>query len=140
MIRTGQHHELRRFQRTSRSAIATVELAVCLPVLAIFVFGTIEFSNAIFVQQGLTSAAYEAGNILSADGGTSATATTRAQAVLSGLNVRSATVTISPAVTSTTPTGTVIEVTCTAPFGSNSVTSSFFKNVNVTARYTVARL
>lgn len=127
-------------QRRQRSGIAVVEFAACLPILALFVFGTIEFANAIFTQQALTSAAYEAGNVVSAGGGTSANAVSRANAVLSGMNVRSATVTITPTVTSATPTGTTIVITCTVPFGSNSATSSFFPNTNLTARYTVTRL
>ncbi len=38
---------------------AIIELAICLPVLLLIVFGTIELSSSIFLKQTLTSAAHE---------------------------------------------------------------------------------
>ena len=49
------HTKLRR--RNKGAAI--IELAICLPVLLLIVFGTIEISTSIFLQQTLTSAAHE---------------------------------------------------------------------------------
>jgi hypothetical protein len=48
-----------KLQAGSRRGLATVELAVCLPVLVILVFGSIEASSYIFLKQSLNAAAYE---------------------------------------------------------------------------------
>lgn len=45
--------------RNRRRGAAIVEMAICLPVLVLLTFGTIETAGAIFVKQTLTSAAHE---------------------------------------------------------------------------------
>lgn len=45
--------------QTARRASAVVELAICLPVVMMLIWGTIELSNSIFLKQTLTSAAHE---------------------------------------------------------------------------------
>ena len=45
--------------RTRRSGAAVVEMAICLPVLVLMTWGTIEASSSIFQRQTLTSAAHE---------------------------------------------------------------------------------
>lgn len=123
-----------------REGTAAVEFAVCLPILALFVFGTIEAANAIYVQQALTSAAYEAANVATASGQTSAAAQSAANQVLSALKVVSATVNISPTVTAQTATGTTITVTCSAPLSANGVAFGYFSASNLTATVKMTRL
>lgn len=43
----------------TRTGAAMIEMAVCLPVFVLLVFGTIEINEAIFRKQTLTSAAHE---------------------------------------------------------------------------------
>lgn len=131
---------LRRTRRGRRRGTAAVEFAVCLPILAMVVFGIIEASNAIFIQQALTSAAYEAANVASATGGTSANAQTRANAVLSSLGINSASVNITPTVTATTALGTTIVVKCSAPFSGNLMTFGYLTNTTFTAQISIPRL
>jgi Flp pilus assembly protein TadG len=131
---------INRLQKSSRSGVAAVEFAVCLPMLVALVFGAIEASNAVFLQQALTASAYEAGNVASSSGGTSADALVRAKSVLSGLRVNSATISISPTVTIDTPIGTTIVITCSAPLSANSATSWCLNNKTMTAKYTIPRL
>ena len=45
--------------RATRRGVAAVELAVCLPVIILLVFGAIEASSFIFLKQSLNVAAYE---------------------------------------------------------------------------------
>ena len=45
--------------RQKHRGIAAVEMAVCLPVIILLVFGTIEASGLIFLKQSLNVAAYE---------------------------------------------------------------------------------
>jgi len=106
-------------RRRDRRGAAAVEFAICLPILPVLVLAVIEASNAVYVQQAITSAAYEASNVVSASGGTATDAQTRANSVLNSLGIKSASVSISPAVTSSTPLGTQISVTCAAPLSAN---------------------
>ncbi|MBL9080989.1 MAG: pilus assembly protein [Planctomycetales bacterium] len=105
--------------KSDRRGAAAVEFAICLPILTVLVLAVIEASNAVYVQQAITSAAYEASNVVSASGGTATDAQTRANSVLTSLGIKSASVSITPAVTSSTPLGTQISVTCSAPLSAN---------------------
>ena len=105
--------------KLDRGGAAAVEFAICLPILTVLVLAVIEASNAVYVQQAITSAAYEASNVVSASGGTATDAQTRANSVLNSLGIKSASVSISPAVTASTALGTQITVTCSAPLSAN---------------------
>ncbi len=130
----------RQKRSRARKGVSVVELAVCMPMLFALVFGVIEVSNAIFLQQALTSAAYEAANVASANGGTSASAQTRAKAVLTSLGIHSSTVTITPTVTASTSTGTEIVITCSAPLANNLVAFGFMGGPTLSARITIPRV
>ena len=129
-----------RSQRRERSGLAAVEFALCLPIMLAMTFGVVEASNAVFLQQALTSAAYEAANVASAVGGTSTNAQTRANAVLTSLGVKSATVTISPTVTASTVVGTTIVVTCSAPLSANSIVLGYVGQTTLTAKITIPHM
>ena len=121
-----------------RKGTATVELAVCLPILVIIAFGSIETTNVIFLKDRLTSAAYEGARSATTPGQTTAGATTAATNVLTQFRISGGSITITPAVTASTTTGTQVTVTVTAPFGSNSWMQPFIvgkaiSNVTATA-------
>lgn len=140
-IASSPFRALRKLRRRrSRAGIAVVEFAVCLPILMAMVMGVIEASNAVFLQQSLTSAAYEAANVASAIGGTSTDATTRANAVLTALGVKNGSVSISPTVTTATPIGTTIVVTVSAPFASNSLVFGYIGSPTFSAKITIPHL
>ena len=56
--RTAMIKPQTKIRRRNKGA-AIIELAICLPVLLLIVFGTVELSTSIFLQQTLTSAAHE---------------------------------------------------------------------------------
>jgi Flp pilus assembly protein TadG len=80
-----------------RRGTACVEAAVTLPLLLVLVFGSIEASNAIFLKQSLTIAAYEAAKAASAPSGTDEFARTRCAEALAVRDITSFTITFSPA-------------------------------------------
>ena len=123
-----------------RAGVAAAEMAVSLPMMLAMVFGAIEATNAVYVKKALVEAAYEAGNVASSVGGTSTVAISRAKGVCTLLGVNSVTVTVSPAVTNNTATGTQIQVTCTTTLGANSVTGWVIGNRTLTATYKVIHL
>lgn len=85
------------WSRRLRRAAAAVELAVCLPVIIILVFGAIEGANILFCRQALVEAAYEASKHASRADGTTAHANTLATDILKARRVNNATITITPA-------------------------------------------
>lgn len=104
----------RKKNNEKRRGAATVEAAVCLPLLIVLVFGSVESSNGIFLKQSLTIAAYEAAKIAAAPRGTIDTATTRCREVLAVRDVDNFEISFSPNnLTEDTPRGVKIQVTVT---------------------------
>lgn len=94
-----------------RVGVATVELAVCLPVAVTLVMGMIDASNAFFTKQSLKIAAYEAARVASSTNSTEGQAKTRANEVLTSRGLKNARVVVKPQVTKLTPRGTPVTVT-----------------------------
>ena len=112
---------LGRQRRQSRGGTATVEMAICLPVMIVLLLGSIETTDLVFLKEVLKTAAYEGARKATAPGQTSAAGQTAALRLLTERGIASGTVTVSPTVTSSTTTGTSVCVTVTAPMGSNSI-------------------
>lgn len=98
-----------------RHGLAAMETAVCLPFIAMMIFAGVELSNAVFLKQSVNLAAYEAAKLISAPGNNAARAGTRVQQILSSRKVTNYTLTSTPVVTASTPTGTMITVVVSAP-------------------------
>ena len=118
-----------------------VELALCLPILLIITFGSIEAANSISLKQALTEVAYEAARIAVAQGRTEQDARTRATEILAARNIDNATVEISPKIKSTTKPGTEVTVTISAPAESGSVAPQwYFRGTTMSATVVMVRL
>lgn len=123
-----------------RRGTATVELAVCLPVLVLVTLGAIEATNAIYLKQALTSIAYEGVRAASSAGGTTSDAEQVCQTMLAARNIRGATFTCTPITASTSP-GTPISVNVTASVANNSLgVSRVFRTTTLTGTATMPRL
>ena len=94
-----------------RIGVATVELAVCLPLAVTLVVGMIEASNEIFTKQSIKIATYEAARIATATGRTESQAIQRATEVLTSRGITKVSIQVSPRVTAKTPRGTPVTVT-----------------------------
>lgn len=103
-----------------RSGVATVELAVVLPILLVLVFGTIEVCQRIFLRQSAVIVAYEGARLAARGISSNAEVTARCQQLLTSRRVRNATVTTVPANFMQSPTGTEIRITITVPWADNS--------------------
>lgn len=68
--------------RKSRQAAATVELAICLPVVLTIAFGTIDICSVLFLKESLTIAAYEGARAGMPQGGTNAIASAKVFSIL----------------------------------------------------------
>jgi Flp pilus assembly protein TadG len=127
--------------RRTRAGSAAVELAICLPVMIVFLLGSVETADLVFLKSILKSAAYEGARKATAPGQTAANAQTAAMALLTERGVTAGIVTVAPDVTQSTATGTVVTVLVTAPLGSNSILRPVVLQgiTNVSARVTMVR-
>lgn len=103
----------------SRRAVATVEFAICLPILLLISFGLIEVCSMIFVKQGLTVAAYEAAHRAVQPAATSEQAIAVGNAILVERRIADAEITIAPANLQDIEQGEYFTITVIAPADSN---------------------
>jgi hypothetical protein len=135
MLNKSQSPSRRRANRRNRNGAALVEFAVCLPVLLVLVLGSMEATSAIFVRQALTTSAYEGIREATKVGGTTAEATSRAQAVLTARNIRGSSIRVLPTDVRSVARGEPITFEVSASFALNS---PFFGNV-ISDRTTTVR-
>jgi Flp pilus assembly protein TadG len=120
--------------------VATVELAVCLPVILLLVVGAIEGSNFIFLKQAVTAAAFESAQTMTRVGGTKAKAEIRATEVLSARSIDQTTISFTPTNPDSVARGGQVTVSITAPMSANSVGLRwFFDRETVTASICMLR-
>jgi hypothetical protein len=116
-------------------------MAVCLPVLVLFVTASIDAANALCMRHAVVQAAFEACQIASAVGGTHEAAHLRAVETLQTYEINGAEITISPAIDERTSPRTTIVVTVSAPLATNSmVLGPIFRDRIVTKSITMSRL
>lgn len=111
-----------------RRGIATVELAVCLPLLALLVFGSLQAANLIYLRHAVISAAYEGTLELSRPDATGDSITTRVEQVLAMHEVTSSKTTVSPGGDSLSklPNGTPVRIRVRANVADNIALSGWF--------------
>jgi Flp pilus assembly protein TadG len=111
-----------------RKGLACVELAVCLPLLLLLVFGSIQACNLIFLKHSITTAAYEGTLELVKSGSTNTSVETRVEQVLEMRGVKNYEVDIKPGnkeVEKTTP-GFPFQIEVTADVNPNLFLRGWF--------------
>lgn len=81
-------------RKPNRAGVATVEMAIVLPVFIVLVFGSIEVCQRLHTKQSAIIAAYEACRVASRPIGDTATVQTQCETLLTQQGVVGATVTI----------------------------------------------
>lgn len=104
-----------------RKGTATIELAVCLPVIFLLSMGAMEGSSLIFLRQAMVQSAYETVKESVRTNGSQAEGIVRGNQVLSFRNINSPSITFSPNNVDDLAPGTPVTVTVSAPGNSNSV-------------------
>ena len=123
-----------RSRRCDRSGVAAVEFAVCLPVIVLLVFGSIEASSFIFLKQSLSVACYEGIREAAKYGATDADATARAEAILESRGVNDFEIRFPEGVDALSR-GDQVVCEVSAPTRTNSpLAGEFIENRTLTAR------
>ena len=127
-----------------RCGTASVELALCLPVLLTLTFGMLETCNLVNQRTRMLAVAYESARYATRPTTASSTAATSAQVtayattLLQQIGVNGATVTLSPSSLTGVTSQTPVTVTITAPLSQNSFTSFVVKSPsNLSAQATL---
>lgn len=134
-------HQIRRpiRGRSKRRGVAAVELAVCLPMIVLMVFGSIEASSLIFLKQTLNVSAYEATREAIRNGSGNAEARDRAENVLNARNINGFNISFNGE-SFDADRGDEIVVTVTAPSAANSpLLGQFIANRVLTSRVVMVK-
>jgi Flp pilus assembly protein TadG len=122
-------------RRRNRRGLAAVEFTICLPVLALLVFGSIEATAFIFLKQSLHVAAYEGARTASRGSSTQAESDARARAILDSRDIRGATINFVTGDVASVQRGDPIIVEVAAPTNVNSpLAGQWIANRTLTSR------
>ncbi len=123
-----------------RSASATVELAVCLPVIMLITAGAIEGANFAFLRQTLAQSAYEGIKVAVRRNSNGATGLQAAQEIIQQRNLQGVTFQYIPASPENVPSGSPVTLVVSAPGDTNSqLPIGPFMGRTITIRATMAR-
>ncbi len=100
---------------------ATVELALCLPMIVLITFGAVEGASMIFLKQTLAQAAYEGAKVAIHRNATNADVTAATQRVLAGRALNDVTVNLNPSNIRSARRGDLITIEVIAPSDANSI-------------------
>lgn len=123
-----------------RNASATVELAVCLPVIMLLTAGAIEGANFAFLRQTLAQSAYEGIKVAVRRNSNGATGLQAAQDIIQQRNVQGVTFQYTPTRPENAPPGSPVTLVVSAPGDANSqLPIGPFMGRTITIRATMAR-
>jgi Flp pilus assembly protein TadG len=124
----------------TRRGAAVAELAICLPLLVLLIFASIEACSMIFLDHGLSIASYEGVRAAINYDGTNADVTARCNEIINQRSIASATVSTNPGNVTNVERGQPITVTVTAPSDANMISPPwFFGGMTLTARTTMVK-
>jgi Flp pilus assembly protein TadG len=106
--------------------LATVEAAMCLPIITLLMLSTIDACTMIFLKQSLTIAAYEGGRTALIPGATASNIESDCLQLVADRSINDAQIVLQPSKPEIAKAGSRISVTVSAPCGANSVIPSLF--------------
>ena len=129
---------IRNAKRRRRGA-TTVEFAVVLPLLLLFVFAGLEFSRANMLRNTIANAAFEGARSGIIPGASASDARAAAQGLLDMLQVNDSTISISPTTINNQTETVTVTVTTPMSMANHYVTPKFFLGDSLTASITLPR-
>ncbi|TWU39071.1 TadE-like protein [Novipirellula aureliae] len=129
--------------RTGRRGVATVELAICLPIMVALTVGTMDLCSMLFIKESVTLAAYEGARQGVGRGFTNATARARVLEFLDERNIQYSSadvVQIDAPGFDNAETLDNVRLTVTVPLAGNlNVPSKWFGDMSVNATVTMRK-
>lgn len=123
-----------------RRGVATVEVAICLPVLLVLTLATIDLCSLLFLKESVTIAAYEGARQGVGRGRTNADAEARVTEFLAERNITGGTVDISGPGFGGAGTLENITITVTVPCGPNLIApEGLYDGLDATASVTMRK-
>lgn len=107
--------------RTTRSGVAAVEAALCIPLILILMLGTLEITSGLYLRESLSVCSFEACRTGTRRRSTAADVQARATEVLADRGVTGATVTITPSSFDALSSLDQFTVAISAPTAGNSI-------------------
>jgi len=130
----------RRRGRASRTAAATVEMALMMPLMILIVFGCLEVCQRLLLRQTASVAAYETARMAARRGASMPQALERGQTILTERRVEDGVVQLIPQDVASLPTGGELQVLVTIPIAGNSSLSYVLPTEGtITVRSTMLR-
>ncbi len=118
-----------------RRAVAATEFAVCLPVIVLLLFGSLEATSFIFLKQALHVAAYEATRSACRIDANHADAVAKARQILDSRQINDATIQFSATDVARVARGEPVILEVSAPTSANSpLSGQWLPNRLLTAR------
>lgn len=114
----------KRYRRSQRHGVTTVEFALVAPIAFLLLFGALELGHANMVFHSAEAAAYEGARKGIIPGASAAECIAEANGMLQLCRVRGANVSVIPA--TITPNDTEVTVRVEVPYSSNSIIVPFF--------------
>lgn len=129
-----------RSKYTSPRGTATVELAVCLPLIVLLLFASLEGANMLFLRQAVVQSAYETAKSVAKTNGVQATAKRLGEQVLSSRGVLAPKIVFAPTNVQNLAPGTPFSVTVSVPGDSRSITGiGPFNDLTIRAQATMVK-
>ena len=134
-----RHRTSRTPRRRPLRGVTTVEVSICLPVLLMFFYGSIEFSRVNMLRHAAGEAAYEGARRGISPGATVAGVKTAANDILATAWAKGGTIDVSPATIDVNTTQVTVNVSI--PLSQNSLMAIVFfpGSTNITGSCTLKR-
>ena len=120
----NQKHKKLRARKSLRTATLAVEMALCLPILLMLLFGSYELARANMILHSTESAAYEGARTGIIPGATQEKIRESIRVLLIAVGIKNFTVNIDPPVIDETTEN--VSVTVLVPFRENMFVPAFF--------------
>ena len=119
--------------KCAQRGAAIAEFAVCLPIIVLIVFATLEATEMIFLKQSLTISAYEGARAALVPEVENGSVEATCQGILDDRLVNSATIVVNPSDVASAPVGTYISIDVSAPAVGNVFNAILTRGSVVTA-------
>jgi hypothetical protein len=131
----------KKHRKSSRRGGAVVELAIVMPVLIMIIFGAIEASNLLYLQQAITETAYDGALRASRPGATDAAVKNELVTLLEARGITADSIEIGDSVNTieNVPSGHLFKVLIRADTASHLVSPKVFANFSKIEVHVVAR-